>query len=192
MVLCRLLSSKWRLCKDSELKVKYSSTMQEYLTNNYAVEINNSKENEDLVWYLPHHPVMHSLKPNKVRVVFDCGAKYKGVSLNDSLMPGPCLTSNLVGVLTHFRKQQVALIGDIQATFHQINVDPRHRSALRFLWWPGGNLDLDPVDHQMQVHLFGATSSPCCASYCLRRIVVDFGYQHLPIVSEIVKKQLLR
>ena len=102
-------------------------------------------------------------------------------------MSGPCLTSNLVGVLTRFRKEQVALIGDIQAIFHQIKVDPRHRNALRFLWWPGGNLDLDPVDHQMQVHLFGATSSPSCASYCLRRVVVDFGNQHLPIVSQIVK-----
>ena len=94
--------------------MKYSSSMQEYLTNNYAIEINNNNENEDLVGYLPHRPVMLPLKPNNVRVVFDCGAKYKGVSLNDSLMPGPCLTSNLVGVLTRFRKEQVALIGDIQ------------------------------------------------------------------------------
>ena len=105
MVLRRLLSLKRRLSKDSELKEKYSSTMQEYLTNNYAAEMRNCKEVEDLVWYLPHHPVMHPLKPNKVRVVFDCGAKYKGVSLNDSLMSGPCLTSNLVGVLTRFRKE---------------------------------------------------------------------------------------
>ena len=107
----------------------HSSTIQEYLTNNYAMEINKSKENEDLVGYLPHHPVMHSLKPNKVRIVFDCGAKYEGVSLNDSLMPGPCLTINLVGVLTRFRMEQVALIGDIQAMFHQIKVVPRHRNA---------------------------------------------------------------
>ena len=38
----------------------------------------------------------------------------------------------------------------------------------------------------MQVHLFGATSSPSCALYCLRRVVVDFGNEHLPITLEIV------
>ena len=38
----------------------------------------------------------------------------------------------------------------------------------------------------MRVHLFGATLSPSCASYCLRRVVVDFSYEHLPITSEIV------
>ena len=64
MVLRRLLSLKRRLSKDSELKEKYSSTMQEYLTNNYAAEMRNCKEVEDLVWYLPHHPVMHPLKPS--------------------------------------------------------------------------------------------------------------------------------
>ena len=41
------------------------------------------------VWYLPHHPVVHSLKPDKVRVVYDCAAKYKHVSLNEQLLQGP-------------------------------------------------------------------------------------------------------
>ena len=89
-------------------------------------------------------------------------------------------------MLARFRKEQVALIGDIQAMFHQIQVHPKHRNALSFLWWPKGNLEKEPVVHRMQVHLFGATSSPSCASYCLRLVVVDFGNEHLPITSEIV------
>ena len=40
--------------------------------------------------------------------------------------------------------------------------------------------------HRMQVHLFGDASSPGCASYCLRRVVVDFGNEHLSITSEMV------
>jgi len=39
----------------------------------------------DVVWYLPHHAVKHPRK-GKVRVVFDCAAKTKGLSLNDDLL----------------------------------------------------------------------------------------------------------
>ena len=188
MALRRLLSLKRRLTKDVKLKTRYAQTMHDYVSNNYASEITECKEerSDSLRWYLPHHPVTHPFKPEKVRVVFDCSAKYKGVSLNNLLMPGPSLTNNLFGVLARFRKEQVALIGDIQAMFHQIRVHPKHCNALSFLWWPNGNLEKEPVVHRMQVHLFGATSSPSCASYCLRRVVVDFGNEHLPITSEIV------
>ena len=45
--------------------------------------------------------------------------------------------------------------------------------ALRFLWWPDGDLSKDPVEHQMLVHLFGATSSPSCASFALKKTAND-------------------
>ena len=32
--------------------------------------------NDRPIWYLPHHPVTHPLKPDKVRVVYDCAASY--------------------------------------------------------------------------------------------------------------------
>ena len=44
------------------------------------------------VWYLPHHSVIHPQKPEKVRVVLDCAAKYHGVSLNANVLQGPDLT----------------------------------------------------------------------------------------------------
>ena len=188
MALRRLLSLKRRLTKDVKLKTRYAQTIQDYVSNNYASEITECEEerSDSLRRFLPHHPVTHPFKPEKVRAVFDCSAKYKGVSLKNLLMLGPSLTNNLFGVLTRFRKEQVALIGDIQAIFHQIRVHPKHRNALSFLWWSNGNLEKEPVVHRMQVHLFRASSSPSCASYCLCHVVVDFGNEHLPITSEIV------
>lgn len=35
--------------------------------------------------------------------------------------------------------------------------------------WPKGDLSRDPVDNKMVVHLFGATSSPSCAGFALKR-----------------------
>lgn len=54
------------------------------------------------LWYIPHHGVYRPWK-GKLRVVFDCGAEYKGVSLNGQLLQGLNLTSSLVGDLMRFK-----------------------------------------------------------------------------------------
>ena len=71
-------------------------------------------------WFIPHHGVYHPHKPGKIRVVFDCSAKYKGKSLNDLLLKGPDLTNSLLGVLTRFRQEHVEVMVDIEAMFHQV------------------------------------------------------------------------
>ena len=72
-------------------------------------------------------------KPGKVRIEFDFSAKYRGSSLNDKLLQGPDLTNSLVGVLTRFRQEAVALMADVEAMFHQVKVVPEDCNALRFL-----------------------------------------------------------
>ena len=112
-------------------------------------------------------------KPGKTRVVFDCSTKHRGTSLNDQLPTGPDLTNSIVGVLTRFREEQVALSADVECMFHQVRVPPADQDAFRFLWWPDGDLSGEPVDHRMEVHLFGATSSPSCSNFALRRTADD-------------------
>ena len=106
--------------------------------------------------------------------------------LNDALMQGPHLINDLVGVLIRFRKELIAVTGDIRAMFHQVKVHPKDVNALRFLWWPEGNLNSNLKYYRMVVHLCGATSSPACASFCLRQVVKDFGHMHQPLTSEII------
>ena len=74
------------------------------------------------LWYLAHHPVFNPNKPGKTRVVFDCAAKFRGMSLNDQLLSGPDLTNSIVGVLTRFRQERVALAADVEAMFHQVRI----------------------------------------------------------------------
>ena len=112
-------------------------------------------------------------KTGKTRVAFDCAAKRRGTSLNDQLLTGPDLNNSIVGVLTRFREEQVALSADIDCMFHQVRVPPADQDAFRFLWWPDGNLSDESVDHRMEVHLFGATSSPSCSNFALRRTSDD-------------------
>ena len=169
----RLNSLGKRLKKDDTLHAKYQQGIEDLLMKNYAEEVKEeTKETspEDApVWYLPHHPVMSPHKPGKVRIVFDCAAKHRGVSLNDVVSQGPDLTNNLLGVLLRFRQHPVALMSDIEAMFHQVRVPAEQRDTLRFLWWKDGDLDLQPSVYRMCVHLFGGTWSPSACSYALRQ-----------------------
>jgi len=121
-------------------------------------------------------------------VVFDCAARYKGKSLNDQLLRGPDLMSQLVGVLSRFRKDKIAVVSDIEAMFHQVKVDPKDHSYLRFLWWPDGNFARPSDEYCMQVHLFGATSSPSCANFCLQSAADDQANQFDAAAVETVKR----
>lgn len=71
--------------------------------------------------------------------MFDCAPEFKGISLNKELLPGPDLTSSLMGVLTRFRREPVAVMADIEAMFYQVRVDEEHTDYTQFLWWPGGD-----------------------------------------------------
>ena len=88
-------------------------------------------------------PAPWSLPPSKrdkIRVVFDCSAEYKGEALNKHLLQGPDLTNKLVGVLSRFRQEPVAFMADIEAMFLQVHVTECYQDLLRFLWWENGNL----------------------------------------------------
>ncbi|XP_053376744.1 uncharacterized protein LOC128547687 [Mercenaria mercenaria] len=96
--------------------------------------------------------------------------------------------NNLVGVLTRFRQEKIALIADIEAMFHQVRVCENDCDALRFLWWPGGDITKPPKINCMQVHLFGATSSPSCTAYALKRTAADNANSYEPEVISTVNK----
>ena len=57
--------------------------------------------------------------------------------------------NSLVGVLTRFRQEHVALAADIEAMFHQVRVHDEDCDALRFLWWPRGDLNRQPKCYRM-------------------------------------------
>lgn len=54
-----------------------------------------------------------------LQLVFDCGASFKGMPLNHHLLQRPNLTSTSLGVLLRFTQEPVAVMGNIQAMFHQ-------------------------------------------------------------------------
>ncbi|XP_077976283.1 uncharacterized protein LOC120332657 [Styela clava] len=188
LAMSRLSSLKRKLVRDDDLRLKYVEIVQDYIAKGYAEKVtkcNLKKCNQ--IWYIPHFCVVHPQKL-KPRVVFDGACQYRGYSLNESLLSGPDLASSLTGVLMRFRQERIALVADIEAMFHQIHVDPKDRDALRFLWWPGGDMSKEPIDHRMTVHLFGSKSSPTVANFCLKRVAQDFGGEFDTDVIEAIEQ----
>ncbi|XP_068734645.1 uncharacterized protein [Montipora capricornis] len=133
---------KRKLERDPKLCDDYQVVMKELLDKGYARKVPPDQLNpvEGSAWYIPHHGVYHPHKPGKIRLVFDCSAKFRGISLNSMLHKGPDLTNSLIGVLTRFRGERVAVMADIESMFHQVRVPEHDSSFLRFLWWDDGNL----------------------------------------------------
>ena len=122
----RLSSLKRRFYKDADLHRRYTEVMESYFKEGFAEMVPSDDTSHSKVWYLPHQPVINPKKPEKLRVVFDCGAECKRKSLNKALMQGPTLINSLVGVLTRFREENVAVAADVKSMFHQVKVKPEH------------------------------------------------------------------
>lgn len=180
----RLNHLKRKLQKDERYKEQYIKFMEEVIERGDAEQIEDEgKERE--IWYIPHHGVRHPKNPDKLRVVFGYSARYKGCSLNDHLS-GPDMLNNLSGVIVRFRQHPVALMCDIQKMFHQFHVDESDRNYLRFLWWKQGDLNSQPSEFYMKVHIFGAASTGC-ANYGLKHLAQE-NQQLYPKASHFIMR----
>ena len=56
----------------------------------------------------------------------------------------------------------------MESMFYQVCVLRQQRNFLMFLWWPEGDLQGDPREYRMTVHVFGAALSLSIVSFALR------------------------
>jgi len=163
----RLKWQKKKIMNNDEHRIHYTEFVEKLLAKGYAYKVPRNQLYSSQVWYLPHHGVYHP-QEKKLRVVFDCSARYNRVYSNDMLLQGPDLAKSLVGTLLRFREGHVAFTADIEAMYHQIKVPPNQHDYLGFLWWPNGNMSQPAEEYNMSVHIFGAVSSPSIANYALK------------------------
>ena len=163
-----------RLKKDKVLCERYKSEIDKLVDKGFAEKVRDSCASvQGKTWYIPHHSVINPNKPEKLRVVNDCSAKFDGASLNTAVHRGPDLTNKLVGVLLRFRQKQYAIMSDVEAMYHQVVVPKEQRSVLRFLWWADGVPDQQTEIYQMTRHLFGGIWSASASNYALKRTAKD-------------------
>jgi hypothetical protein len=97
----------------------------------YIEQILDPSPRRSRVWYAPHFPVVRMQKETtKIRPVFDCAAKVKGLCLNDFLTKGPQVMNELLTVMHYFRQYDIAMTGDIKEMFLQVLVEQEDRDFL--------------------------------------------------------------
>ena len=183
----RLQQVERKLAKDEKIATAYQQVIDEYLQKNYIRRVLPTEEKNEVEWLLPHFPVIRPDRATtKVRIVFDASATYQGRSLNTETLPGPKLQSNIFDILVRFRKELVALAGDVSQMYHQLVLQPVDRPFHRFLW-----RDLDPrrepETYEFQRFVFGGCYCPFCAQYVWQQHARDHKDQY-PLAAEAVEK----
>ena len=122
LALSRFFSLETKYKNHPTIEPSYMNTMQEYTFQGHASKLSKTKAKQTTLTtnYLPCHPVKNINKPDKIRIVFDAGAKTKNASLNTHLLKGPDFLNNLVGVLLKFRQRKYAVMDNITQIFHQV------------------------------------------------------------------------
>nr|XP_046184366.1 uncharacterized protein LOC124013855 [Oncorhynchus gorbuscha] len=72
----RLKCLERRLRRNKQCYKDYTAFMEETIACGDAENVSKEEINKHPAWYIPHHGVYHPQKPGKIRVVFDCSAKF--------------------------------------------------------------------------------------------------------------------
>ena len=141
-------SLRKRMKNDAKFREEYTAYVKRIVDEGCAKKVPVNEVNDPNAWYIPTHPVYHPVK-QKLRVVFNCAAKFQGRCLNEELLQGPDLANLSIGVLIRFRKEEVAVQADLTWMFFQVFVPEDHQKFLRFVFWPDGNPEAEMEDYQM-------------------------------------------
>ncbi|XP_071799964.1 uncharacterized protein [Asterias amurensis] len=113
------------------------------------------------MWFLPHFAVTNDSKTTPVRVVYDAKARYQGCSLNDYLIKGENINSDLFEVALRFRENEVGIIADISKMFQAIKIKPDDARFHRFVFRENSN---HPIQvYELTTVTFGDKPSPTAA-----------------------------
>ena len=189
MAFNRLKNTEKRLLKNEELATDYTAIIHHYEQKRYVIKVNPEKEltPEGRVWFLPHFPVCRPDKTTtKTRIVFDASAKNNGISLNDTILPGPKLQNSVFNVLLRFRRYPIALACDIREMYLQIRIPAVERSYFRFLW---RDLETDrrPDVYEFERIVFGDASAPFRAQFVAQENA-RCHKETFPLAAETIEK----
>lgn len=123
-----------KLHQEPELLQLYSNIIQEQEQRGFIEKVSVPDLAAD-AHYIPHHPVRKISSTTPIRIVYNCSFHLSGnPSLNDCLLTGPSLLTDICGILLRFRSHPIGISTDLEKAFHHIRLDEEDRNFTRFLW----------------------------------------------------------
>ncbi|XP_018402192.1 PREDICTED: uncharacterized protein LOC108779302, partial [Cyphomyrmex costatus] len=139
--------------------------------------------------YIPHHAVIreHS-STTRLRVVFNASqSTSNGSSLNDHLMIGPKLQTDLRSVILRWRQHRYVFTADIAKMYRQIQVDPRDQDYQRILWRSSSSEAVQ--NYRLLTVTYGMACAPYLALRTIQQLTQDEGAQ-FPVAQSVLRNQI--
>nr|CAH7735528.1 unnamed protein product [Callosobruchus chinensis] len=168
----RLQSVERKFERNIDFKNKYCDFMTEYEQLGHMTKILPNFES-NIVYYLPHHGVLNTSSiTTKLRTVFDGSCKSDtGFSLNDVLMTGPTIQSDLFSILLRFRKHNIVLVADIEKMYRMVYIAEKHRDYQRIMW--RGNPSSEISHFRLNTVTYGLSASLYLAIRSLNQAAIE-------------------
>ncbi|XP_067214187.1 uncharacterized protein [Linepithema humile] len=173
-----------RLSRNVKLSEAYQKFLHEYESLGHMAPLTLSEIAMKPNYYLPHHSVVKESSTSPVRVVFNASsASSNGVSLNDCLLTGPKLQTDLPSIILRWRMHRLVLVADIAKMYRQIMIHPDDTNYQRIIWRPNPD---QPVEHYRLLTItYGMASAPFLAMRVLQQLCADEGAQY-PLATPIL------
>lgn len=113
----RLFILERRLAMDEKLRQDYINFMQQYEDLGH---MKPSCSGPGEGFYMPHQAEINESSTSNLRAVFDASSKTNtGTSLNETLLVGPTIQSDLFTLLMRLRQHPVGISGDIEKMYRK-------------------------------------------------------------------------
>ncbi|XP_063371094.1 uncharacterized protein LOC134659355 isoform X3 [Cydia amplana] len=184
----RFIMLEKRLQKDPLLFEQYKKFIDLYLELGHAkiVDIEGYDLNGP-VFFLGHHCVFNpSSRTSPHRVVFDGSMRSRnGTSLNQVMLNGPVVQSELFDILILFRTYPFILTCDIQKMFRNVFINEHQRGLQNILWRESPK---DPINClQLQTVTYGLKSSTFLATRALNELA-NMHKDQFPLAAQAIYK----
>ncbi|XP_024890929.1 uncharacterized protein LOC112466832 [Temnothorax curvispinosus] len=176
-----------RLNADERLATEYRAFIEEYERLGHMKRVPPDASASSQRVYIPHHPIIReSSTTARLRVVFNASnPTSNGTSLNDHLLTGQKLQTDLAAVLLRWLLPRYVYSADITKMYRQIEIDPRDVDYQRILW-----LDRETraiIAFLLLVLTYGTVNAPHDALRVLEQLVRDEGGS-FPLAIPVVRK----
>ena len=184
-----LIRCETRLSKDEKLKQSYLQQINDFQSRGVIRKLSNDEMQcwDGPVRYVSHHEVHKESATTPLRLVVNSSFK-KGLerSLNDILLKGPNVLSDMFSVLLRWRFFNIAFIGDISKMYHNIRTGDLE-GHLRRMLWRDFDVKRSPDVYVFQRVTFGDRPAGCLAVIALQQ-TADMFSAISPEAARILKQ----